>query len=178
LFHALVFTPPPPTALYTLSLHDALPISALERPDDVRRDPSPVEAALVRLHALVVDEARVHALRIEREVITDVGERERGRRVRPRRVDCLAAVDHDGVVARLALPLTERVVQARDEELHGDVVWREVVRGRLARLQDSVAARGLRDHRTAELDPQPARRRRERRRSRIVPHRLLTGTGL
>src|SRR5207244_11688304 len=35
-YHLRVFTPPPPAAIYTLSLHDALPISARAWADDQR----------------------------------------------------------------------------------------------------------------------------------------------
>ncbi len=61
--------------------------AALERADDLRRDPAAVEAALVRLHQLVVDVARVDALRIERQVVLDRrGTVRSGRdRSRPRR---------------------------------------------------------------------------------------------
>src|SRR5205085_10639106 len=45
--------------------------SALERTHDLRRDPAAVEPALVRMHALLVDEARAHTLWVEREMVLD-----------------------------------------------------------------------------------------------------------
>src|SRR5437899_7498751 len=112
-----------------------------ERAHDPRRDPSAVEATFVGVHLFVVDEARVDALWVERHVIGDGPEALDRIAVGPNRIDRFLAVDDDRVVVRLALPLAERPVRRRDEMLHRDIVWWEVVRRRLTRLEHAMSAR-------------------------------------
>ena len=81
---------------------------ALERADDLRRDPAAVEGAVHRLHALAVDAARVERLWVEGEVAAD---RRRtpscGVLVGPRRGGRDAVADDD-VEVRGAGPSTRR----------------------------------------------------------------------
>src|SRR3954465_1884301 len=142
---------------------------ALERPEHVGADPAAVERAVVRLHPLVVDPARADALGVERDVVGDGGEARDGVGVGPRDVLGAVCAEVDG----LALPLAERACHRSGEEVHAHVVGWEVVRRRLARLEDAVAARGVGDRDAAELDPQALRRRLDRRGPGGVPDRLL-----
>src|SRR5207253_93396 len=91
---------------------------------------------------LAVQVAGIHARRVEGDVVRDRLVARGRRRVRPGRVLGRAARDRDAVVVRDALPLAEgRVARAREEPREPDVLGREVVGGRLARLQHPERAR-------------------------------------
>src|SRR5215212_1057086 len=102
---------------------------ALERPDQVRRDPAAVEVALLRVDLLVVHPRRVDAAGIEREVVAQrLVARGRVGEAPGARAD--AALADDGVeVARRALELAPGGARAaRAEEVAADVAGRQVER--------------------------------------------------
>src|SRR5947209_5111240 len=61
------------------------PWTALERPGQIGRNPSAVKIALLPLHSLFADEARVHPTRIEREMVAEQSVPLPRRRIAPRR---------------------------------------------------------------------------------------------
>ena len=138
-----------------------LPGTPLKGPRHRRGDPSAVEAPGLGHDPLVTDPARIHAAGVERDVPRD--RRERGARavVAPCgfRLDPLAGV-HVEVVG-LALPLAERATVGAHQGARHDVVGRQVVVRRMARLENPVRARRLGDDQATELDadrcPRPPR---------------------
>src|SRR4051812_15906943 len=149
---------------------------SLERADDARCDPAAVEAAGLRHDALAVDEARVHAPGVERDMIGDDGERRTRRRVRPRRrlLDAVATAHRE--VVRASLPLAEGVAGGRRERAALNVAGREVVVRRMTGLEHAEGVRRVGDDDASEHDGEPFRHRLEPRRARVVPRRLLAGT--
>src|SRR5262245_26443728 len=90
---------------------------ALERSDDLRRDPPAVEVAVHRRHALAVDPAGVEPTGIEGEVAADRLEPGRRIPIAPCRGRSPGLADHDVEVVGLSLPLAERPVQGRLESV-------------------------------------------------------------
>src|ERR687897_902763 len=117
---------------------------ALERADYVGGDPTPVEVPLLRLDPLPVHPAGVHPRRVERHVVLELPVRREGVGVAPGDPPLATLIGEDDVeVARPALPLAERGPVRGREVLHADVLWREVVDGRVAGLEHPLGARSV-----------------------------------
>src|SRR4051812_42759669 len=144
---------------------------ALERADDLARDPAPVEAAFLSFDLLAVERAFVHQTRVEGDGVADRLETRRRIVVRPGRAPDPAAVAADRVVVRRhSLPLAERRAAARPlERAGGDVLERHVVDGRMARLQNAVCPRRIGDDGAAEDDADALGGRLDARRAWIAP---------
>src|SRR3989454_8084877 len=107
------------------------PRPALERSAHVARDPAAVEVTLLWPHPLAADVARIHARRVEGDVVRDRLVSRGRRRVEPGGVLGRTAGDRDGVMACDALPLAEgRMARAREGRREGAVLGRAVVGGR------------------------------------------------
>ncbi len=150
---------------------------ALEGPADVGSDPAAVEAACLRADALVVQVARVHAPRVEGDVVAQGGEGGNRVGVGPRRRLGRATAGRHVEVACVALPLAERAVLGGGAQAPlQDVSWRHVDRGRMARLEHAHRAGRVGDHDAAELHAHAPRAGLETRRARVVPD-ALHGSG-
>ena len=142
----------------------------LNGPTTRRRDPAAVEATGLGDDELVVDEARVHAAGVERDVVARAARTRRSgwrRPTRPRSSTAFAAAH--GEVVRAALPLAERAALGGHERAGRDVVGREVVVRRVAGLEHAVRARRVGDGHAAEHDDEVRGRRLEARRTRVRP---------
>src|SRR5215213_1967289 len=101
---------------------------ALERADYVGGDPTAVEIPFLRLDLLPPDPAPVHLGRVEGHVVFYACERRRRVGIEPRGPH---------------LPLTVRVPCRGLQMLHPYVPLRDVVHGRVARLENAFRPRGV-----------------------------------
>ena len=76
-----------------------------------------------------------------------------------------------------AFPFAARAAGRRQDRAGGERLTREVVVGRVTRLEHAPGVGGRRDHLTAQYDLDPRVRALEARWTRVLPDRLLTGTG-
>src|SRR5215217_814910 len=150
--------------------------AALERTYDLGGDPTPVEVSLLRLDLLPPDPATVHPRWVEGDVASEARERRRRVRVVPGGTRFLPLLGHYVVVAGKPFPLAERAPGGRFQMLHPYVPWRDVVHGRVARLQDTFRPRGVGVRHAAEDDLDLLVHVLEPRRTRIVPYGLLSRT--
>src|SRR5215217_2124035 len=152
--------------------------AALKGAYDLGGDPAAVEAPLLRPDSLPVDPAGVHERGVEGHVVFKA--REGGDRVRvgPGGPPFFSPVGLDVVVARRPLPLAKGRAPGGLEVLHPDVLGRDVVDRRVARLQNALGARrvGERDPAKDHLDA-PLRVL-ELWRARVVPDGFLPRTWL
>src|SRR5918995_3130132 len=84
----------------------------------------------------------------------------------------------DVVVAGAALPFAVRTLAGFPQELHLDVLRRDVVDWRVARLENALCPCGVREREAAEDDLDLLIHVLEPRRTRVVPDRLLSLTWL
>ena len=151
-----------------------VPRRALEGADDVGRDPAAVEVAFLCDDELVVDVAGVHPARVEGHRVTDRLEaRTRLADTSRRRATARVPPATTSKYEALPLPLAERLATAgRLEGTGRDVLERDVVHGRVARLEHTVRASRVHDRLAAEHDADAARGRLDTRRTRVVPDGL------
>jgi hypothetical protein len=79
-------------------------------------------------------------------------------------------------IARVALPFADRVMLARFQETHPDILGREVVDVRARGLEDPVSTRDLGEDDAVDDDPKTLGDGLDARRARVIPHRFLART--
>src|SRR5919112_209306 len=151
---------------------------ALERADYIGGDPTSVEIPLLRLDLLPPDPAPVHLRRVEGDVVSEVRERRRRVRVEPRGPRFLTLFRRNVVVAGPPLPFAVRTPIRGLQMLHPDVPQRDVVHGRMARLEHQLRPRSVGERHAAEDDLDLLVDVLQPRRARVVPHGLLAWTWL
>src|ERR687890_685652 len=162
----------------TLSLPTPSSRGTFEWADYVGGDPTPVEVPLLRLDLLPPDPAGVHLRRVEGDVVSEVRERWRRVRVGPSGPRLLALLRRNVVVAGPPLPFAVRTPSRGLQMLHPDVIPRDVVHGRVARLEHALRPRSVGERHAAEDDLDLLVDVLEPRRARVVPHGLLARTWL
>src|SRR5215210_2438616 len=125
---------------------------ALEGACDVGCDPTPVEVPRLCLDLLSPHPASVHLRRVESNVISEARKRRRRVRVEPGGPRLPPLLGHHVVVAGASLPLAVRAPGGRLEMLHPYVLLRDVVHGRMARLQDAFRPGGVGERHAAGDD--------------------------
>src|SRR5215211_402910 len=151
---------------------------ALERADYVGGDPTAVEIPFLRLDLLPPDPAPVHPGRVEGHVVFYACERRRRVGVEPRRPRLRPLFRGCVVVTRPPLPLAVRASARGLQMLHPYVLRRDVVHGRVARLEDAFRPCGIGERYATEDDLDLLAYVLELRRTRVVPDGLLSGAGL
>src|SRR5215204_844164 len=151
---------------------------ALERADNIRGDPTPVEVPFLRLDLLSPDPTSIHPVRIERHVVFEAGERRRRVGIEPRRLPLCPLFCSHVVVTGAPLPLAVRAPGRGLQKFHPHVLGRDVVHGRVARLEDALGPRSIGERDAAEDDLDLLVHVLDPRRTRIGPHGLLAWTGL
>ena len=109
--------------------------SALERAQNVLRDPTTVEGSFLGPDPLTVYRAGIHALGVESDMILDRGVGRARFGISPGGSLRYLIANRDRVVQGLSLSLAERGFGLTLEKLHTDILRRDVVYGRKARLQ-------------------------------------------
>src|SRR5437667_1508216 len=151
--------------------------SALERSDELGRDPAALVEPGLWLHAMLADPAWTHPAWIECDVVLDPLVPGIRRSVAPGGVLRTAATGEYGPVGRDSLPFTERRALARLETTGDDISGRNVVGRRARGLAHAQRGGGVYDRLAAELDADAQRHRLDARRAWEVPHRDLAGFG-
>src|SRR5215213_11190276 len=147
---------------------------ALERADYVGGDPTPVEVPFLRLDLLPPNPAPVHLGRVEGHVVFEASETRRRVRIEPRRPHLRPLFCGHVIVTGSSLPLTVRAPNRGLQMLHPHVLGRDVVHGRVARLEDALCPRGVGERDAAEDDLDLLVHVLEPRRTRVVPDGLLS----
>jgi hypothetical protein len=111
--------------------------TTLKRTHDLTRDPAAVEITGLGLHLFAIDVAGVHARRIEGDVVGESLEAGRGVWVVPGGVGEGAVADAERIVGGRALPFTEAGAGSGRQVFHFYVLRRNIVDGRVTRLQDA-----------------------------------------
>src|SRR5881398_2647369 len=151
--------------------------SALERSDELGRDPAAIVEPGLWLHAMLADPACTHPSWIECDVVLDPLVPGIRRSVAPGGVLRTAATGEYGPVGRDSLPFTERRALARLETTGDDISGGNVVGRRARGLAHAQCSGGVYDRLAAELDADAQRHRLDARRAWEVPHRDLAGFG-
>src|SRR5215210_3547049 len=144
--------------------------SALERADYVRGDPTAVEVPFLRLDLLPPDPAPLHLGRVEGDVVLKAREGRRRVGIEPRRPRLRPPFCGRVEVAGPSLPLAVRAPYRGLEMLHPYVLRRDIVHGRVARLEDAFRPCGVGERHAAEDDLDLLVHFLEPRRTRVVPH--------
>jgi hypothetical protein len=135
----------------------ALPSAAsrntFEWTGQIGRDPTAVEIALLRLHALVIHKTGIYAIGIKRQMIAHGCIGFARRRITPCRGGGNAIAHHQIPIMRAAFELAERPRFVRPQKFIPHVLRRNVIGGRVARLQDSKSPCGIGHDFTAVLYP-------------------------
>src|SRR5215211_485831 len=149
---------------------------ALERADYVRGDPTAVEVPFLRLDLLPPEPAPLHLGRVEGDVVLEAREGRRRVGIEPRGPRLRPPFCGRVEVAGPSLPLAVRAPYQGLQMLHPYVLLRDVVHGRVARLENALCARGVGERDAAEDDLDLLVDVLEPRRTRVVPDGLLSLT--
>src|SRR5215208_4443483 len=152
--------------------------TALKGAYDLGGDPAAVEAPLLRPDLLPIDPAGVHERGVEGHIVFKA--REGGDRVRvgPGGPRLPSPVGPDVVVVRRPLPLAKGRAPGGLEVLHPDVLGRDVVDRRVARLQNALRTRRVGERNPAKDHLDAPLRVLELWRARVVPDGFLPRTWL
>src|SRR5215204_2746905 len=151
---------------------------AFERADYVGGDPTPVEVTFLRLDLLPPDPASVHLGWVEGHAVLEAGERRRRVGVDPRRPHLCLLFCGRVKVTGPSLPFAVRATMRWLQMLHPDVLLRDVVHGRMARLENPLCPCGVGERNAAEDDLDLLVHVLEPRRTRVVPDGFLSLTRL